>query len=491
MNWRRVGKSIGNKFSRNKNPRPKPRPQPQQPQPQQSPGYAPIGVGGGGIGGGWIKWVIIGLLLAGAGIGGFFLFVYISGATGAGQAASGPMFQVQQGINNFVSSFGFRSMWWQITHPFEIQPQQAKTEQTNSKYQFLKSLRESFSVRVDVAPPQLQYGQEGMARIIIQNLGTLDMKKYYIVVLPAPGNEIINCLGPSIGKVKISPNLDNGPDINCSHTTGPLSKYLYDSDICGEFKNEYTQNKAYFSVFESNNPITPGESKVFTLSNLYVNTSCGGGKKVNVPQAYPFFVKVITPYVAASRIPVTFISKDYQSLLFTQGLYKQYKVPATAMAGTAVQINIDAGIQPLSSDTNLLPIIFNFQNKGEGKILGNPMMFLVIPGDFGNCTTENYYTCDGKLNASDYCGKGKLNETLGSFAAKELNWICDRINNPGNYHICVANPKQEFRAYSCTLKPHIHMNKDQRRETYYITAFAVYDYESKSYGTLNAYTLGT
>ena len=460
----------------------------QEPQKESVPsGYAPIGISGGVGGGGVLKGIIIILLLIGAGVGGYFLFIYINGATGAGQAASGPLFGIQYNLNKFISSFGVRSMWWQITHPFEVQPTQAKEEQTNPKYQFLKSLKEDFNVKVDVAPPLLQYGQNGMARVTIQNLGTQDMKKYYILVLPAPGNEIINCLGDSIGNVVITPSLDNGPKLNCSIPTGPVANTFYDKDLCGGYEKVYGNNS--FSIFESHKTIIPGESTVYTLSNIYVNTSCGAGKKANVPQTYPFLVRVITPYVAASRIPITFISKDYQNLLFTQGLYKQYKVPATAMAGTAVQINIDAGVQPLSNDTTLLPVLFNFENKGSGKILGNPMMFLVIPSNFGTCS-ENYYVCDKQLDISKYCSKDGLNTTLGGFAAKELNWICDRIKNPGGYHICVTVPKHEFQAYSCTLTPHISMH-GERRITYYLTAFAVYDYENEAPGTLKAYRMGT
>ena len=436
-----------------------------------------------------LKLIIIIVLIIGAIVGGFFLFTYLSNSTGAGQAASGSMFNIQYSINKFFSSFGMRSTWWQITHPFDIQPQQAQEEHTNPKYQFLKSLRESISVALAVSPPQIQYGQNGMARITIQNLGTQDMKKYYIIILPAPGNEIINCLGKSIENTEISPVISTGPLIQCKKTD-PLSKTLYDKDICGEYKNEYIQSKDdYFSVFESDRTIIPGESKVYTLSNLYVDKNCGAGKKPNVPQAYPFFVRVITPYIAASRIPITFMSKDYQNLLFTQGLYKQYKVPATAMTGTAVKINIDAGTQPLSNDTTLLPIIFNFENMGTGKILGNPLMFLVIPKDFGICT-EKYYKCDSELNPKDYCGNEKLNSTLGGFAAKEMNWICEKIKNPGNYHICLARPSQEFQAYSCSLD-HISVNMHGgMRSTYYITAFAVYYYENEAHGSLNAYTLG-
>ena len=500
-----------------------------------SPGYAPIGVGGGIGGSGILKGIIIVLLLIGAGVGGYFFFVYINGATGAGQAASGPLFNIQYNLNKFISSFGARSMWWQITHPFEVQPTQAKEEQTNSKYQFLKSLKEDFSVKVDVAPPLLQYGQDGMARVMIQNLGTQDMKKYYILVLPFPGNEIINCMGDSIKDVTISPSLSNGPKLNCSVPTGPVANTFYDKDLCGAYKKEYNDS---FSIFESRETIIPGESKVYTLSNIYVNTSCGAGKKANVPQSYPFIVRVITPYVAASRIPVTFISKDYQNLLFTQGLYKQYKVPATAMAGTAVKINIDAGVQPLSNDTTLLPILFNFENKGSGKILGNPLMFLVIPSNFGSCS-ENYYACYNekyldelykenkgeyentmlslKLLSSVICGGDFLGEktqgvidNLGGFAAKEMNWTCDKMNqiyyasackNLGencnkyngesiDYNICITVPKHEFQAYSCTLTPHISMH-GERRVTYYITAFAVYDYENEAPGVFKVYKMGT
>ena len=467
--------------------------------------------GGGGFGGGFggfeagpiLKIILIIIIIVAIGFGGWWLW----NSSGAGQASSGGLFSIKYGFSRFMESSGVRAFWWQITHPFEIQPEQAKEEQTNPKYQPVKSLRESLSVSVDVSPLQLEYGQKaGIINIKINNEGTQDIKEFKLLVLPIPDNHIIHCLGPGINNSVIDPSGVSAA-FDCDHTT-PLymdgstpvvQKGVFDKDLCGDFKEVYTENHSYILSEYNNSVIVSGGTKVISLEGVSVDDSseCTAGKKAWVPTAYPFYVRIITPYIAASRLPITFLNMDYGTLLYRQGELKQSKVPATAMAGTAVKINIDAGLQPILINGSIkLPIIFNFENMGSGRIIGNPVMVLIIPKNFGICD-ENYYYCNygtKKQEALDLIDT--FNSTyyplFASFAQKEINWIAKQARDPKSpYYFCVMVPQHEFQAYSCTLSPKIDFGKYQKRVTDFVTAFAVYDYEAETAGQMKAYTISS
>ncbi len=487
-----IGSRIKSRFKRKKeNKKVKEEEQPGG-KPSIPPTYWSESGGGFGsrFGGGGSIWKVIGIiiLLVVIGIVGW----YIWNVSGAGQATSGGLFSVQYGFSKFIGSSGVRAFWWQITHPFEVQPTQAKEENMNPKYQFVKSLRESLSVDVSVSPLQMEYGQKaGYINIRINNKGTQDIKKFYLLVLPWPDNHIIHCLGPGIRNSNVDPE-GTGAAVECD-SNEPLS--LFDKDICGEYKGVYNENGTdYFIAKVYNTPVIAGGSTVVSLSNVYVDNSgeCTSGKKPWVPTAYPFFVRVITPYVAASRLPLTFLNSDYASLLYRQGNLKQSKVAATAMAGTAVKINIDAGLQPIiwnDKTSSPLPIIFNFENMGSGKLIGSPQMVLIIPKELGTCG-EKYFVCgDNATNMIE-----EFNNTyyplLSSFAKKEINWIADQSKSSSEYNLCITNVTHEFQSYSCTLEPTIDF-KGQKRMTYFITAFAVYNYEAEAMGQVKAYTIGT
>ncbi len=455
---------------------------------------APWWKSGGSIGGGLSipsSWIIIFILII-LGFGGIIaIFMF----TPIGTALRGSTFQMQWSISDFFNSFGLRSTLYQLTHPFSVQPTEAQTENPNPQKEYVKSIGESFILNANVVPSKVEVNNVPFTvYLTVNNEGTDTVNRFWVLLEPLASDKYsLNCLGPSFYSASVNgpiTKLSCTPENLCIGNCGDFPLGIKDDQLCNPQYTSELENR--YLLFSYNNPLVAGGSAALTVSNLYVQD---GGLTFSNPVAIPFVAKVFTYYVAASRLPVTFINDNYSTLLYRMGKFKYSEVPATAMAGTAIKINLDVGQQPLSSSTSKTVLLISYENVGKGKLFGQPLLILILPKEFSTCE-ENYYVCDSNIKNTEIYSKlcdanGIYNETLGGFSHRELEWLCNSINDENkDFHICIANkPLKEFNTYACTMNVHVNM-EGAHRQTYYITAFSIYPYVYENRLLVTGYNVG-
>ncbi len=484
--FKKIGQGVKNRFTK----------RPSEEEQAQPSTYWESRPSHGGEGSIPIKWILIFVGIIAIGVGFFALLAF----TPVGTMLRAPGFQMQYSFGNFFSSFGIRKMIYDLTHPFEVQTTEAQTEKPN-KNEYLNKIAESMSIKGDVIPNKVEVktktggGVPFTVYLNIVNEGTDSINKFWVALVPKMDDDYSReSLGPGIENANIEvgqvKEINHGlvhscePIDICTGTCDSIGFPLNDPDICNKhFWNDdsgsYIKNK--FALVEYDAPLPAGGSVTIPFSEIYIEENGNDFSKASV--AIPFFARIYSFYIAASRLPVTFIDNNYATLLYSMNKYRYSEVPATAMAGTAMKINLDIGQQPISSTTKRGTILISFENKGRGKLYGSPILILLLPKDtFGNCK-EYYYLCDDEIKGSVYdnlCKQdGIFYSSIGGFANKELKWICDSINDRNrDFHICITNPTKElkeFQTYACTVDITAQMH-GSKRQTTYVTAFAVYPY---------------
>jgi hypothetical protein len=219
-------------------------------------------------------------------------------------------------------------------------------------------------------------------------------------------------------------------------------------------------------------------------------------------------VRGITYYPTSSRLSVERIKTDYGTLLMQNSLLMQQSRGAIYQTGTAMQIDMDIGEQPILDSVNEGGMIFSWVEVGEGKIdsTKNPFLFLVTPQEFGPCMPSGIGSmtaagtscgdialmksmtqsrdkgvrctlCDEDLITYWCSSSSPVHMQIAANAGtilESFDWACNLAANPA-YHVCATNSmNEEFSVMSCTLD--LSASIDANRITNYVTALALYPY---------------
>ncbi|HDQ59980.1 MAG TPA: hypothetical protein ENN30_02190, partial [Candidatus Woesearchaeota archaeon] len=133
-----------------------------------------------------------------------------------------------------------------------------------------------------------------------------------------------------------------------------------------------------------------------TIGNLNENCKI----KANAPVYVTFNAEARTYYTATSRLSIERIRSDYGLLLMKHNILMPMPVGAIFQAGTAVQIDMSAGNQPILDTIEEVPLLIRWTRVGSGKIPDDKpsYMFIVTPKEFGECIMSmgNYYGTEGE-----------------------------------------------------------------------------------------------
>ncbi len=405
---------------------------------------------------------------------------------------SGAGWSISQGISGIFSTYSFRKLIYELTHPFEVTPEESEVEENPYKQQTMEGIR----VELQVYQNEIPYGNPFAIGIKIKNLGSKDVKRVDI--------EFANPHNPAFGFTYQPTKCIDISEMKCSGAT---------VEYQGEFGGNYTY------VMHVDN-IPAGSEKDIICTNLILDEKCRPPEGVsNAKLTHVLSVRGVTYYVSNARLPIEVIDSDYAQTLMKNGKFYTVAQVATAEIGAPLKINLNTlADQPLIDTIGQTSVMVGYEVPASGKLatkggknkfpillittekspidMGKPTMFgegCIMDGKVAteyptkSCCFEGelYWGCEICDNdLSDACKYGLIRdlrkeiENYSDEAAQVLETYC-QLANSNKKHVCFNTLlRQEFKGY---VIPNIKVpDINTKRETFYITVTAIYPYASES-----------
>lgn len=431
------------------------------------------------------------------------IFVFWFIRAGGLQNTAGNQFVAEQQTQDIVESTWLKRLTNWFENPFGVQATTGEYEEQESGTQASTSApNQAFSVDIKATPVLVSYDTSSLTFIAtVKNAGNTELKQLDLKLF------------------------SEHPIYN-----SPLDNRLV---RCFRFTNENTDQGCYYSdgygeeltckLFD----IQPFSSKQIVLIGGTVDYDCvyesmGLDFRPDIPVDVFVSAQGTTYYPTSSRLSVERIRTDYGVLLIQNNLLRQESRGAIYQTGTAMQIDLDIGEQPILDTVNKGGLLFSWVEVGTGKLdeKKSPFLFIITPGSFGKCIPEGIGSATSSLvncNDQEILKKGQqcilCDEDLtatwcdtespvygqiaqhASTIKESFDWACGLIgqkDESGNikYHVCATNTLgTEFSTMSCgmTLTQAI----DANRNTKYVTALALYPYTVEAPLTsVQAYCVG-
>ena len=471
---------------------------------QSVKGILPGGGGGGGGGGGKDSGKkILGLIIL------IFVVIFIVMIamwfmnSGGLQQSAGSQFSAEKQRQAFLENDMMRRIQDWFANPFGIRAAAGEYEQVDEGTQEATTTPEqAFSIELRVTPAIVQYGNPSVTLIITaKNQGSTAIKELALEIFSE--HPIINVTDAPIERC-FTIDLANFPNLACD--VSERDPYALRCTL---------NNIAPYSSKQL--VITGGQVDEYCVYRFFTHSGSQGEFSPDQPTSIFINVRGVTYYPTSSRLSVERIKTDYGTLLIQNELLMQQSRGAIYQTGTAMQIDMDIGEQPILDSVNEGGMIFSWVEVGEGKMdpTKNPFLFLVTPQVFGQCRPSGIgattldvakcddieitkfrdrslrcLLCDDDLKTYWCDATSPVHMQIAANAGtilESFDWACGLMNK--GYHVCATNTmNEEFSVMSCTLD--LSASIDANRITNYVTALALYPYVVEApLTTIQAYNI--
>ncbi len=360
--------------------------------------------------------------------------------------------RITEGFGSIMQFHQFRLLLDQITDPFGIRPTRGEYEVTPDR-----------PVRPDQA---FDIEIRGTETVLLDREGLITFVK------------VTNQGSTTIERMDVELDLGS-PFSGCVEFSGAESKYDSDFEV-----NVYSNIDVITSI-------PPGSSKELVFRNGKIHMDCLLAKvartsfDANTPIGGVNLIATgSTVYSTASRLAVERIEQEQGEILIRNNVLVQRPTGAIYRSGSAVTIDLDVGVQPILAprvgDDLTVGLIMRYMNVGRGDMIGEPMLFIITPRDFGRCQPAGLEAQCNNVNIFTFMREITRTYSLGRNVLEVTDWMEDISTQKRTHNVCyVLEDVEEFDVVTCTVDiPPIRTT--EKRLTDYITVFALYGYERRS-----------